>query len=67
MNRIWEMGQKEYREVRQIASDQVPFGIYAVEKKGYAELVNIHCQSMTQLKKLRRDFNRSGFIVRYNT
>lgn len=67
MNRIWEMGLNEYRQVRQLASEQVPFGIYAVEKKGYAELVNIRCDSITQLKKYRRDFNKSGFVVRYNT
>lgn len=66
MNRIWVMGLKEYHQLRQLASEQVPHGIYAVEKKGYAELVNIKCESVTQLKKHIRDFNKSGFKVRYN-
>ena len=37
-----------------IASEQVPFGIYAVEKDDYAELRCDKCDSMTQLKKLTR-------------
>ena len=35
-----------------VASDQVPFGIYAIEKNGYAELRCDRCQSMTKLKEL---------------
>ena len=38
MNRLYQMNQKEYQGLLQVASDQVPFGIYAIEKQGYAEL-----------------------------
>ncbi|MEG1576385.1 MAG: hypothetical protein RR366_06295 [Clostridium sp.] len=53
-------------ELLQIASEQVPFGIYAVEKKDYAELRCDKCQSVTQLKKLKRQFNGQGFKVLIN-
>ena len=32
-NRCYRMGQKEYQGLLQIASEQVLFGIYAVEKR----------------------------------
>lgn len=60
------MSQKEYRGLLQVASDQVPFGIYAVEKQGYAELRNDRCNSMSQLKKLTRQFKAQGFKVYVN-
>lgn len=37
-NSIYEMGRKEYRGVLKIASQQIPCGIYAVEKDGFCEL-----------------------------
>lgn len=39
-NRTYGMSRKEYEGLLGIASEQVPFGIYAVEKKDYAELCN---------------------------
>lgn len=66
MNRIWRMSQKEYQGLLQTASEQVPFGIYAVEKQGYAELRCDRCSSMTQLKKLCREFRSQGFKVYAN-
>ena len=50
-----------------MARGQVPFGIYAVEKQGYAELRCDKCSSMTQLKKLTRQFKMQGFKVMANT
>jgi len=41
------MSQEEYEGLLEIASEQVPFGIYAVEKQGYAELRNDKCKSIT--------------------
>ena len=32
MNRLYQMNQKEYQGLLQVASEQVPFGIYAIEK-----------------------------------
>ena len=66
MNRLYRMSQKEYQGLLQTASDQVPFGIYAVEKKGYAELRCDKCDSMTQLKNLTRQLKAQGFKVYAN-
>lgn len=66
MNRLYRMSQKEYRGLLRVASEQVPFGIYAVEKQGYAELRCDKCQSVTQLKELTRQFKAQGFKVHSN-
>ena len=66
MNRIYWMSRKEYQGLLQVASEQVPFGIYAIEKKGYAELRVDRCSSMTQLKNLTRNFKAQGFRVLAN-
>lgn len=60
------MGRKEYQGLLKVASEQVPFGIYAVEKKDYAELLNVRCQSVTQLKQRIREFKKRGFKVHQN-
>lgn len=60
------MSQKEYEGLLKVASEQVPFGIYAVEKQGYAELRCDKCESITQLKKLTRQFKARGFKVYAN-
>ena len=66
MNRMYRMSQEEYQGLLKMASDQVPFGVYAIEKKGYAELRNDKCQSRTQLKTLIRSFKAQGFKVLSN-
>lgn len=66
MSRIYQMSLKEYQGLLQVASEQVPFGLYAVEKGEYAELRCDHCQSITQLKKLTRQFKSQGFKVYVN-
>lgn len=66
MNRVYRMSHKEYQGLLKIASEQTPFGIYAVEKQGYAELRCDKCESMTRLKDLARQFRRQGFKVRMN-
>lgn len=65
-NRIYQMPEKEYRGLLQVASGQVPLGIYAVEKKDYAELRCDKCSSVTQAKKLRRQFVSKGYKVYAN-
>lgn len=60
------MGRKEYQGLLKVASEQVPFGVYAVEKKNYAELRNDRCSSTTQLKALLRQFKAAGYKVHYN-
>ncbi len=66
MNRTYRMSRKEYEGMLQMASEQVPFGIYAVEKDQYAELRNDKCQSITQLKARIRQFKSHGFKVHAN-
>lgn len=66
MNRTYQMGQKEYQGLLQVASEQVPMGIYAVEKNNYAELRCDKCTSVTQLKELIRQFRARGFKVYAN-
>ena len=66
MERMYQMSQKEYEGLLKVASEQVPFGIYAIEKQGYAELRCDKCESVTQLKKLTRQFKARGFKVHAN-
>lgn len=66
MNRVYKMSQEEYQGLLKISSNQVPCGIYAVEKPGYAELRNDHCKSVTQLKAMKRQFKGQGFRVMAN-
>lgn len=66
MNHLYQMNQKEYQGLLQTASEQVPFGIYAIEKQGYAELRCDKCTSVTQLKNLTRQFKAQGFKVYAN-
>lgn len=66
MNRVYRMSQKEYQGLLEVASEQVPFGIYAIEKGGKAELRCDKCKSATQLKNLTRQFRSQGFKVHSN-
>lgn len=66
-NKPYQMGRAEYEGLLRIASEQVPFGIYAVEKHGQAELRCDKCKSMTQLKSMTRQFKARGFKVHANS
>ena len=61
--RMYRMSRKEYQGMLQIAKEQVPMGIYAVEKADYAELRRDECESITKLKELTRQFRSQGFKV----
>ena len=65
-NRMWRMSHREYQGLLEIAREQVPLGIYAIEKKGYAELRCDKCESITKVKELRREFKKKGFRVYTN-
>lgn len=65
-NRMYRMSKKEYQGLLKVASEQVAFGIYAVEKGDYAELRNDICKSQSQLKDLIRQFKVQGFKVHAN-
>lgn len=65
-NRIYRMNTKEYQGLLKIAKEQVPLGIYALEKENYAELRCDLCSSITKLKELTRQFKAQGFKVLSN-
>ena len=65
-NKIYSMPRKRYEGLLEVASEQVSFGIYAIEKNGYAELMNLPVKSITQLKKVSRDFKSNGYRVYSN-
>lgn len=63
---MYKMSKREYKGLLNVASEQVPFGIYAVEKKDYAELCNLKCRSITQIKQLKSQYKKQGFKVYSN-
>ena len=64
--KTYRMNREEYQGLLKVASEQVPKGIYAVEKGNYAELRCDHCTSVTQIKTLTRQFKSQGFKVYAN-
>lgn len=60
------MGKKQCKGLLKVASEQVPLGIYAIEKADYVELRCDRCSSITQLKELTRQFKKQGFKVYSN-
>lgn len=64
--RVYEMSKSKYEGLLKIASEQVPFGIYAIEKQGYAELQNIKVSSISKLKELTRTYKSQGYKVYSN-
>lgn len=65
-NKLYQMGNQEFDGLLQVAKEQVPFGIYAIEKKGYGELRCDKCSSRGQLKALCRSFRAQGYHVYAN-
>ena len=66
MNRMYRMSLAEYQGLLAIASEQVPFGIYAVSKKGMAILLKETYSTNEELKKAVSDYAAKGFKVYYN-
>ena len=64
--RLYEMGLEELNKLLSVASEQIPFGIYAVQKGDYIELCRERCNSITQLKKSKRAYKSNGFKVYAN-
>ena len=64
--RIYKMSKEEFRRLLKVASEQVPLGVYAIEKKDYAELRCDKCDSITQLKRMTSTFKQQGFKVYSN-
>ena len=64
--RVWKMSRKEYQGLLEVARGQVPMGVYAVEKDGLAILCDDRCETITQLKRLIRQYRAEGFRVLAN-
>lgn len=65
-SRVYRMTKEQYRGLLKVAKEQVPLGIYAVERKDYAELRNDRCESVTQAKHLRKTLRNAGYKVYAN-
>ena len=64
--KLYQVNRKRFESILEIGKEQVPFGIYAVERNGYAEMLHLHCKSMTELKNLIRKFRTQGYKVYAN-
>lgn len=60
------MTKNQAQNLLKLAKEQVPMGIYALEKDKILELRNDRCQSKTQVKGLKRQFKNAGFKVYAN-
>lgn len=65
-NHVYDMTRKQSDGVLKVASEQIPFGIYAVEKDGIIELKKEKCRTKAKLQTLIRMFESKGFQVHYN-
>lgn len=66
-NSVYEMGRKEYKGVLKVASQQIPCGIYAVEKDDICELRKDTFGSKEELKKSVSEYAAKRFKVYYNS
>ena len=64
---VYEMGRKEYRGILKVASQQIPCGIYAVEKEGICELRKDTFDSKEELKKAVAEYAAKWFRVHCNS
>lgn len=60
------MSQQEYENLLKVASDQIPCGVYAIEKGGKAELRRDKCNSKGKLKEVIRYWKTKGYKVYAN-
>lgn len=65
-NKAYEMNRKQADGVLKVASEQIPFGIYAIERKGILELKKDEYQRKTRLKRNIEILKKAGFKVYAN-
>lgn len=63
--RVYQMSSKEAAGLLDLASEQVPKGIYGLRIKDYLELRN-DPMSTSQIKAAKRDYKRRGVKVYAN-
>lgn len=66
LKRVYQMRNAEAEGLLKIASDSVSFGIYAVRKDNQIQMLNIKCESKTQLNAEIRAWKRQGYKVYSN-
>ena len=64
--KVYQMSKNRAMNLLRWASEQVPRGIYALEKDKVIEMRNDKCSSVTQVKNLKRQFKKAGFKVYAN-
>lgn len=66
--KLHQMGRTEAQGLLKVASEQVPLGIYAVQKRGkdYIELRKDKCESRGKLKEMTRQYKTLGWKVYSN-
>lgn len=64
--RTYQMDKKEYLGLLQVASEQVPCGVYAIEKGNKAELRYDKASSVGKVKEMTRNWKRQGYKVYAN-
>ena len=62
------MTRKQANNLLNVASEQVPSGIYAIEHigKGYIELMNMP-MTPAEIKKARKEYGKAGVKIYANT
>lgn len=65
-NHVYGMTRKQLKSVLKIASKQIPFGIYAIEKDGICELRKDKFDRAEELKQAISEYEKKGFKVKYN-
>lgn len=66
MNKNYQMRQDQAKAMLNMSKEYCPFGIYAVEKDNQIEMMNLKATSITQLKKMVRQYRIKGFKVHCN-
>lgn len=64
--KVYSMTKNQAQNLLKMAKEQVPMGIYAIEKDKILELRNDKCNSVTKVKSLKRQFKKAGFKVYAN-
>lgn len=61
------MSRKQATNLLNVASEQVPSGVYAIEKigKGYMELTNIP-MTAKEIKEAVKEYGKQGMKLYYN-
>ncbi len=60
------MPKEKAQQLLNLAKEQVPLGVYAIEKNKILELRNDKCGSVTQLKTMKRQLKKAGYKVYAN-